>query len=41
MTDEQLKEFRRLYREAGEVAYSHDEFLRLIFEAAVALSEKK
>ena len=37
MDDLTMTEFKRLYKEAGEVAYTHDEFLRLIFNAAVKL----
>jgi hypothetical protein len=34
-----LAEFKRLYHEAGDVAYHHDEFLQLIFEAATKLAD--
>jgi hypothetical protein len=34
-----LAEFKRLYREAEDVAYSHNEFLQLIFEAATKLAD--
>jgi hypothetical protein len=33
-TDAQLAEFKRLYKEAKEVALNHDEFLKLVFNAA-------
>ena len=32
-----LKEFGRLFKEASEVTYKHDEFLLLIYMAAVRL----
>lgn len=38
MNPEVFAEFKRLFREAGEIAYSHDEFLRLVFNAAIKLA---
>jgi hypothetical protein len=38
MTPEIKVEFERLWREAEAVALSHDEFLELIFNAAVKLN---
>lgn len=37
-TGDTLKEFDRLEREAREVAYSRNEYLQLLFAAAVNLS---
>lgn len=33
-----LREFQRLEREAQEVAYTHDEYCQLVFNAAVKLA---
>lgn len=38
-TGAMLKEYRRLVAEAAEVAYSHDEYLKLIFSAAMRLAD--
>lgn len=35
------REFKRLYDEANAVALSHDEFLELIFNAAVKLNSSE
>jgi hypothetical protein len=40
-TAEMLAEFRRLAREANDASYSHDEYLSLMFMAAVDLEHAR
>jgi hypothetical protein len=41
MKAETLAEFKRLWKEAEAVALSHDEFLELIYRAAVELAAQE
>jgi hypothetical protein len=40
-TPEMLAELRRLHHEASEIALSHDEYLTLMYMAAVDLERKR
>ena len=40
-SEKMLAELRRLSKEASEIAYDHDEYLTLMFMAAVDLERKR